>query len=121
MIRTIKLRYVLAAAFAAGGLLAVTPAVSASATPTVTGTAVIGARTTDALVTVPDLVGRSLSVATTRLHQVGLTQRHGTVVSCEGVPGTVIAATPEEGSVVPVGTSVFLTLARAPAPGDDCE
>lgn len=120
MIRTIRLRYVLAAGLAAGGLLAVTPAASAAGTPGFTGTAVTGVRAADALVLVPEVEGLSLSAATTRLHDVGLTQRHGSVVSCEGVPGTVISQTPDEGMAVPAGTSVFLTLARAPAGGDGC-
>jgi hypothetical protein len=106
-----------------------------SGTPTFTGTALIGVRAVDALgvasqeeftvtvidhVSVPEVEGLSLSAATNRLHQVGLFQVHGSVVSCEGVPGTVISQTPDEGTVVPVGSTVTLTLARAPAPGHEC-
>jgi hypothetical protein len=103
-----------------------------SGTPTFTGTTVIGLRATDSLgvasqtefsvtvndqVAVPEVEGLSLATATSRLHDVGLFQVHGSVASCDGPPGTVIAQTPDEGTVVLVGSTVTLTLAKAPTNG----
>src|SRR3954451_13534140 len=64
---------------------------------------------------VPALVGRSTSEAQSRLQAVGLTAALVEVESSTAQPDTVVRSNPGAGRLVPNGSTVTLTIARAPA------
>jgi beta-lactam-binding protein with PASTA domain len=67
--------------------------------------------TTAAGVSVPNLVGNTLSQAVSRLEALGLVPRPTTVNSPEE-PGTVVAQNPKPGERVSTGSSVRINIAR---------
>jgi beta-lactam-binding protein with PASTA domain len=65
---------------------------------------------------VPAVVGRSTSEARSRLEAVGLGVALVEVESSTASPDTVVRSNPGAGRLVPDGSTVTLTVARAPAP-----
>ncbi|MYV99045.1 PASTA domain-containing protein [Streptomyces sp. SID3343] len=65
---------------------------------------------------VPAVVGRSTSEAQSRLQAVGLGVALVEVESSTTPPDTVVRSNPGAGRLVPDGSTVTLTIARAPAP-----
>lgn len=63
-------------------------------------------------VQVPQVVGRVLAEAREMVARVGLEVGRTTTVLSDAEPGTVIAVSPPEGTEVPVGSAVSLTVAR---------
>ena len=70
-------------------------------------------------VTVPGVVGRSEGSATTILEQAGFTVRPVYEETDEASPGTVIAQSPAGDSTARLGTTVVLTVAKAPPTPSD--
>ena len=70
-------------------------------------------------VSVPDLKGQNVDVATQVLEQIGLSVGGSTETPSAEVPaGTVLRTNPRNGANVPAGSQVNLLIARMPDPGE---
>ena len=63
---------------------------------------------------VPDVVGLTAAAASTQLHSLGFGVSSRVSLTCDELPGHVARQTPAAGTSVPVGSTVFIYIARKP-------